>query len=128
MTIAADREFLNFCVALRARAMARTARSGCVIALPIRPRRVDGTYVKRTRSVEGPTFNGANKILEIIVTPEPTPNPPLDIMKSPEHLGFGSNYRSLYFIFGLKVRPKTLTSHALGKSPNLAELSQRVGS
>ena len=91
-------------------------------------RRVDGTYVKRTRSVEGPTFNEANKILEIIVTPEPTPNPPLNIMKSPEHLGFGSNYRSLYFIFGLKVRPKTLTSHALEKSPNLAELSQRVGS
>ena len=75
-----------------------------------RPRRVDGTYVKKTRPVEGPTFNGANKILEIIVTPEPTPNPPLHIMKSPEHLGFGSNYRSLYFIFGLKVRPKMLAA------------------
>ena len=74
------------------------------------PRRVDGTYVKKTRPVEGPTFNGANKILEIIVTPEPTPNPPLHIMKSPEHLGFGSNYRSLYFIFGLKVRPKMLAA------------------
>ena len=73
-------------------------------------RRVDGTYVKKTRPVEGPTFNGANKILEIIVTPEPTPNPPLHIMKSPEHLGFGSNYRSLYFIFGLKVRPKMLAA------------------
>ena len=76
----------------------------------VKPRRVDGTYVKKTRPVEGPTFNGANKILEIIVTPEPTPNPPLHIMKSPEHLGFGSNYRSLYFIFGLKVRPKMLAA------------------
>ena len=89
---------------------------------------MDGTYVKKTRSVEGLTFNGANKILEIIVTPEPTPNPPLNIMKSPKHIGFGSNYRSLYFIFCLKVRPKTLTSPVLEKSPNLAELAQRVGS
>jgi len=82
----------------------------CLMRRSLRPRRVDGTYVKKTRPVEGPTFNGANKILEIIVTPEPTPNPPLHIMKSPEHLGFGSNYRSLYFIFGLKVRPKMLAA------------------
>ena len=86
------------------------ALMGAWADLLARARRVDGTYVKKTRPVEGPTFNGANKILEIIVTPEPTPNPPLHIMKSPEHLGFGSNYRSLYFIFGLKVRPKMLAA------------------
>ena len=46
---------------------------------------------------EGPTFNGANKTLEMIVAPEPTPNPPLNIIKSPKHLGFGSDYPVFYF-------------------------------